>query len=32
VLGRVVDCVREENLAAAPDHDRIGHHLIGEPR
>jgi len=32
VLGRVVDCVREENLAAAPDHDRIGHHLVGEPR
>jgi adenylylsulfate kinase len=32
VLGRVVDCLREENLAAAPDHDRIGHHLIGEPR
>jgi uroporphyrin-III C-methyltransferase / precorrin-2 dehydrogenase / sirohydrochlorin ferrochelatase len=32
VLGRVVDCVRQENLAAAPDHDAIGHHLVGEPR
>jgi uroporphyrin-III C-methyltransferase/precorrin-2 dehydrogenase/sirohydrochlorin ferrochelatase len=32
VLGRVVDCVRPEMLAAAPDHDAIGHHLVGEPR
>jgi uroporphyrin-III C-methyltransferase/precorrin-2 dehydrogenase/sirohydrochlorin ferrochelatase len=32
VLGGVVDCVRQENLAAAPDHDSIGHHLVGEPR
>jgi len=32
VLGRVVDCIRQENLAAAPDHDAIGHHLVGEPR
>jgi siroheme synthase len=32
VLGRVVDCIREENLAAAPSDDAIGHHLVGEPR
>jgi hypothetical protein len=32
VLGRVVECVRQEKPAAAPDHDAIGHHLVGEPR
>jgi uroporphyrin-III C-methyltransferase / precorrin-2 dehydrogenase / sirohydrochlorin ferrochelatase len=32
VLGRVVNCIRADDPGRAPDHDAIGHHLIGEPR
>jgi uroporphyrin-III C-methyltransferase/precorrin-2 dehydrogenase/sirohydrochlorin ferrochelatase len=32
VVGRVVNRIREANHSRAPDHDVIGHHLLGEPR
>jgi uroporphyrin-III C-methyltransferase / precorrin-2 dehydrogenase / sirohydrochlorin ferrochelatase len=32
VLGQVVNSIRAEDLSGAPEHDGIGHHLMGEPR
>jgi siroheme synthase len=32
VLGHVVNSIRAGDLSRAPEHEGIGHHLIGEPR